>query len=333
MTSKKKIDKIGEKLKSEQKLNSNELAQLLQWRDGFSTTLDYYFKKISIKTNEKERITLSRRLKRIDSIKIKLKRFKTMRLSTLQDIAGLRVVVKNINSLDEALTALRILPDKHTLKKLDNYNNSPKSDGYRGVHLIYQNKKSDLIEVQLRTELQHIWATAVETYGALQNTSFKTGEGDTQWKDFFSLLSSYFAILENSTPLEVHLKLSKKKLKTQLKKMIKDLKVIERLNATTNSIQIIVNKQNETGRMGKYALLELDLKEQTTTIDVFTKKNVTRAIKIYTEKELSYKDNEFKNIVFVNIEDVEKIQKSYPNYFLDTRNLLKILSQIVLDQL
>ncbi|OUR97391.1 hypothetical protein A9Q84_13785 [Halobacteriovorax marinus] len=333
MISKKRIDRIGEKLKAEKNLNSEELAQLLQWRDGFSTTLDYYFKKISIKTDEKERVTLSRRLKRIDSIKIKLKRFKTMRLSTLQDIAGLRVVVKSKNALDEALTALRILPDKHTLKKLDNYTSAPKNDGYRGVHLIYQNKKSDLIEVQLRTDLQHIWATAVETYGELQNTSFKTGEGDKQWKDFFSLLSSYFAILENSTPLDIHLKLSKKKLKTQLKKIIKDLKVIERLNATTNSIQVIVNKQNETGRMGKYAILELDLKEKTTTIDVYTKKNVTKAIKIYTEKELNYKDNEFKNIVFVNIEDVEKIQKSYPNYFLDTRNLLKILSQIVLDQL
>jgi len=37
-----------------------------------------------------------------------------------------------------------------------------------------------------------------------------------------------------------------------------------------------------------------------------------------------------KNIVLVNIESVEDVQKTYPNYFLSTQKLLQVLSNIVL---
>jgi len=39
-----------------------------------------------------------------------------------------------------------------------------------------------------------------------------------------------------------------------------------------------------------------------------------------------------KNVVFVNVDDMDKIQYSYPNYFLDTKKLLEILAKIILDE-
>ena len=60
-----------------------------------------------------------------------------------------------------------------------------------------------------KTELEHIWATAVEVYGTIKNASFKTGEGDHHWKEFFKLLSSFFAMLEYSPVLDEHKTLSK----------------------------------------------------------------------------------------------------------------------------
>lgn len=332
MVSNRKIDQIGDLLKKSTDLNKEDTKKLLEWRNSFSATLDYYYQKLSEKIAQDRTVTLSRRLKRIESIQIKLKRFKTMRLSTLQDVAGLRVVLKDGNSLLKASSDIRKLSSRDKLKRLDDYHNSPKEDGYRGIHLVYQNESSKLIEIQFRTELEHIWATAVETYGELQNTSFKTGEGDEEWKEFFSYLSSYFSLKENCNPKEEHLDFSEKKIRSNLKKIIKKLKVIEKLNASTNSIEVVVKKHNEKGRMGKYALLELDLKNNVTSIEIFNKKDVAKAIQIYTEKELEMKDEDMKNIVFVNIEDIQKIQKSYPNYFLDTRKLLEILSKIILDE-
>lgn len=330
MISNRKIDNIGELLKKASAYKKAELTILLEWRNSFSPILEYYYNKLKREIGEDDLIVLARRLKRIESIQIKLKRFKTMRLSTLQDVAGVRAILKDEYALNRVFAHLRGQITINKLKRVDNYHSNPKDSGYRGVHLIYQNASSNMIEIQLRTELQHIWATAVEIYGELQNSSFKTGEGDIQWKKFFLLLSSYFAIKENCTPAKEHLKLSKSKIRSQLKVAIKELNVVERLNASTNSIQVVVSKFNETGRSGKYAILELDLKNKKTTVEIFNKKDVSKAIEIYTRRELEMKKSDQKNIVFVNIEDLKKIQKSYPNYFLDTQKLLEVLSKIVL---
>lgn len=332
MTSKRKIDQIGEILKRGGGLNKEEQLTLLNWRNSFASTLDYYHLRLKTTAEPDMILTLSRRLKRIESIQMKLKRFSTMRLSTLQDIAGLRLVLKDENSLMNTFTRLRGLSTRHKLKRLDDYHNNPKSDGYRGIHLVYQKEDVGMVEIQLRTELEHIWATAVETYGELQNTSFKTGEGEEQWKEFFMLLSSYFAIKENCMPTNEYASSSKSKIFSKLKKSIKNLNVIERLNASTNTFDVAINKFNSTGRKGKYAILELDLKNKITKVELFNKKDVSQAIKLYTERELDIKDKNLQNIVFVNVENIDGLDKSYPNYFLNTKRLLEILSKIVLKE-
>lgn len=332
MVSKRRIDKIGDSLKKGEPLNEETYQQLLDWRNGFLKTLDYYHQKLKAKLDQDEVISLSRRLKRIDSIQIKLKRFETMRLSTLQDIAGLRVVLRESEELSRFFATLRGLQTRHKLKRLDDYHNNPKEDGYRGMHLVYHAEDSGMVEIQLRTELEHIWATAVETYGTLQNTSFKTGGGDDKWKEFFALLSSYFAMKENCKPVAAHQKLSQKQIRSRLKKSMKSLKVIERLNASTNSVEVAVSKHNESGRKGKYALLELNLKKQQTNVELFTKKDANEAIQIYTQREMETRGDSSVNVVLVNIEDLKNIERSYPNYFLNTKKLLEILAKITLEE-
>lgn len=332
MISNRQIDKIGEHLKGKVDICKDDVVALLEWRNSFSPILEYYYKKLQKDFGEDTIVVLARRLKRIESIQIKLKRFKTMRLSTLQDIAGVRAVFRNGDVLNEAFSKLRRQSTINSLKRVDNYHSSPKDDGYRGVHLVYRNANSNMIEIQLRTELQHIWATAVEIYGELQRTSFKTGEGDEEWKEFFLLLSSYLSMKENCLPVKKYEKFSEKQIRSQLKRLIKKLHVIEKLNASTNGVQVVVSKFNESGKAGKYALLELDLKSKTTTVEIFNKKDVNKAIEIYTQRELEMKKEDQKNIVFVNIDNLENIQRSYPNYFLDTQTLLEILSKIVLGE-
>ncbi|MDA8792365.1 hypothetical protein N9N67_03920 [Bacteriovoracaceae bacterium] len=65
-------------------------------------------------------------------------------------------------------------------------------------------------------------------------------------------------------------------------------------------------------------------------IIIFNKKSLEKAIEEYTQRELELEKGSGKNIVLVNIESIEKIHEAYPNYFLDTKKLLKILSNIIL---
>jgi hypothetical protein len=52
------------------------------------------------------------------------------------------------------------------------------------------------IEVQIRTWLQHSWATAVEAVGLFLGQDLKAGRGDPQWLRFFKLMAAEFAAAE-----------------------------------------------------------------------------------------------------------------------------------------
>ena len=80
------------------------------------------------------------------------------------------------------------------------YIEKPKDDGYRSLHQVFKYKSTIapelnglFIELQIRTKLQHSWATAVETLGLVEKSSFKTGEGAEEFKRFFKLASVLFA--------------------------------------------------------------------------------------------------------------------------------------------
>jgi len=101
-----------------------------------------------------------------------------MQLSRMQDIGGVRAVV---NSIKEVRALQSEYQDTkrftHKLARENDYILDPKTDGYRGVHLVYKYNntlarnglaaqyKGLAIELQIRTKLQHTWATAVETMG------------------------------------------------------------------------------------------------------------------------------------------------------------------------
>lgn len=116
---------------------------------------------------------VAQRTKRLPSIVKKLKRFDKMDLPRMHDIGGCRGVVETIDEV-------RAIEDSYVSGKSqsrgqvgrhDDYIASPKLDGYRGVHVVvnYQGENEQRVwsglrvEVQVRTKMQHAWATALET--------------------------------------------------------------------------------------------------------------------------------------------------------------------------
>src|SRR5690606_21046694 len=57
------------------------------------------------------------------------------------------------------------------------------------------------IEIQIRTRLQHAWATAVETVDVMKGTDLKSGGGTPDWREFFALAASAIAIQEHQPPV------------------------------------------------------------------------------------------------------------------------------------
>jgi hypothetical protein len=151
----------------------------------------------------------AQRLKRLDSIIRKLTLRKTMQMSQMQDIGGCRAVVSNMTRLNTLLFIYETSPLRHELSRTRDYISEPKDDGYRSIHHMYRfrGKATSLpwdklrIEIQMRTKLQHAWATSVEIVDAFSGQNLKFGEGTQSWRRFFQLVGAVHARIEKTSPV------------------------------------------------------------------------------------------------------------------------------------
>ena len=122
-------------------------------------------------------VVLSQRLKRLPRIPSKLSHpeHASMRLPQMEDIGGCRVVLESLPEL-RALEQ-RIVVDRwaEELVRVVDYIDTPKADGYRAVHVIVR-RDERLVEIQLRTLLQHAWAVQVERLEAFHRARLRRGE-------------------------------------------------------------------------------------------------------------------------------------------------------------
>ena len=288
----------------------------------------------------------AQRLKRVPSIIRKLKREyhgrkATMKLSQMQDIGGCRAVLKTTALVTKLID--KYYSEKGNLKhervRTKDYIKNPKEDGYRSVHLIYKyfsDKKNSpkatfndlLIEVQIRSKLQHLWATAIETVDFFTRQAIKSNQGQKEWLDFFKLVSSAFAMLENC-PLVPNIPTNEKELFLEIKRIEKELKVIKNLESWTRAINVIHAKKFKQSKRADLFLLELDILNERLIITTYTKTQEERAINDYTKTEKANTGKNYYDVVLVGIDDARDLQKTYPNYFADTKEFIVILKEII----
>lgn len=339
--SKSRVDRAGEGLKEIISLGDQDVKDSLQvlskWRALHALPLNSFASVLRTRVriiSKSDKAIVAQRLKRTHSIALKLKTHTTMRLSTMQDIGGVRAILQTTQEAYDLVDLYRKKRAKHKLSILQDYIAYPKPDGYRSVHLVYQLNSDPkiFIEIQIRSYLQHIWATAVEVFGTLRNSSFKSGYGDKAWLELFAYLSSLFAMKEGTPVLKEHSSLSREEILNRLKKMIEDLKAIEQLSVYTSIYKITTSEPNQKRSSGHYSIILLDSHKSTISIQTFAANQIEQAMSTYDELEKKFYNDLGINVVLVNAGDIKKLEASYPNYFMDTKALIRYMSQIVLNE-
>lgn len=336
--SKESVKKAGEVIRNMDKAGQLELQKAYEilsiWRSLHAYPINAFSTHLRRVAKEGYKAPLvAQRLKRFDSILNKLLRIPQMSLARMQDIGGLRVILSDVESVYRFHAALIDRPSsRHTpILPPKDYIALPKADGYRSLHQVFAYKSRRYpeldglkVELQLRSSLQHAWATAVETLGIIEKASFKTGEGSEQIRQYFKLASAIFAYAEAGAMPEGLVDCHPDSLVRQLKTLDSELRITEKIGSLAQTLKRLSVKRLDKNA---YHLIELNLARHTISITAFSEGQIENAASFYQFREQETRNNPDISVVLLRAGDMQALQKAYPNYFLDAKLFLDNLAE------
>ena len=161
--------------------------------------------------------------------------------------------------------------------------------------------------------------------GTFLGQALKSGQGEEQWREFFSTAGAALADLEKTTPVPGFENCSSQQIHERLSELEQRLRVLEKLSGFAIAADRITT---ERGR-GGYHLITLDSANRTVTIKPFPVAKLEDANLAYATIEARTKAGEPIEAVLVSAGPVESLRKAYPNYFLDTQVFVRQLQRLI----
>ena len=315
------VNRAGARVREAQ-FDFNDARIIDDWRAAHRSVLNTFQAILRTRTKNSE-IIVAQRHKRLTTIIDKLRRYNKMQLSRMDDVAGCRLIFKNINDLYEFRKKLHKSRFKHELKN-DNdkydYIKNPKYSGYRGVHDIYsynvnsipgEKFKGLLIEIQYRTIYQHTWATTVELVGFITANRPKFDKGDKRYLKILGLSSEIIARAYEDR-YSCFEGLSDKQVVKEFATLDNELnfvRMLERLNAS-----------NAEYTKSKNMILIFSEDDE---LETRSYRDATDALKALFELE---RENTCRDIVLVKADTSEDIRIAFKNYFSDASEFLELIN-------
>jgi len=327
-----RINQIGKNLLLSMQNNINPLEQDLQVLQQYRKEFKEPLKNAS---NELLRIMsiidnagiVTYRVKRIESILSKIERQPKMQLARINDIAGCRCILQNEKRVFQFLAELRKSTILEIVRKnnsdgsqkeyIFDYINEPKENGYKSIHVICKSKDK-LIEIQIRDNTQHAWATLVEITDSIYKTKIKekNDDGKTGLYDFLKLYSKS----KNLTKDE----------RNQINRILKKNNYLQKLSKTFSKNLVTIRRDwcEVEDTPGNFYLFELP-KNNKPKFKVFN--DFSEAEDAYFDSFTTEMNNNGANIVmaYVQNKDFSTVSKAYANYFLVKHTLFENLVNIL----
>lgn len=339
--SKNTINKVG-KILAKKNPGKIEIAYAIDMLNRWRLCHAYPINTLKVTLRRKlqgfpEGYIVAQRLKRAPTIINKLQRYPDMQLFRMQDIGGLRAILDSVGNARKLERIFKKSKFNHELASSKDYIKEPKSSGYRGIHLVYKYKNNKvpqynglLIELQIRTKLQHVWATTVETMGTFLGEALKSSQGDKKWLSFFSLCSAAFAHIEKTAPVPGFENKTKSEIFKLVKEAEKDLNVLTKMDGFAAAANLIHNKKGSKGSY--YHLIILNSLARTVRIASFAKDKLKLATQEYAQAEKRIQKGERLEAVLVSAGPLNSLRRAYPNYFLDTKDFALLVKDKIISK-
>ena len=328
MASKTQIDKAGQflakgKISSIEELEAFELFEnvfdefrMMHLQPLTSTTVELQ----SWMREDKIPYSIVQRLKRKPQILRKLNRL-DVRLTQLQDIGGLRIIVDQNDDVDKLVDHIEKKLKKQSslkIKRKVNYRDKGRDDsGYRATHIILERDNINL-ELQIRSRIQHYWAELIERTSVVYGHYIKELDGDAIVINYFKCLSDLFYEIESGRKPAAYQKNEVEKLRGEAEQLI--------YNADTKNI--FSNHENEgivktlVGQEKKYGggsfnnwLFVLNWNQGSFISWDIVGLDPLEAIKRYVEFEKRFPAEDGFEVVLVGASSVSSIRETHSHYF------------------
>jgi putative GTP pyrophosphokinase len=318
--SKSRVNRAGDAIRA-RKATEADLLVLDEWRAAHRAVLNTFQSILRTRTRDTE-IVVAQRHKRKRTIFDKLHRFPGMQLSRMDDVAGCRLIFKNIADLYAFRADLHKAHFRHKLRNdLDKYDyiKEPKATGYRGIHDVYEydvNSEAGkalaglYVEIQYRTLVQHAWATAVEVIGFITESQPKFQQGDDRYEHAMALASEILARAHEKSKGPFP-DMNDKEVVAQFLKLDSELGLMATLRG--------LNAANKSVTDNKNTILVFS---QAGDLEIKSYRDATEALRALFELESRFPD---RDIVLVRADKSDEIRVAFRNYFSDATEFIRLV--------
>ncbi len=300
---------------------ADDLEVIEAWRAAHRAVLNTF--QAILRTRLKDRnVIVAQRHKRKNTIFDKLQRLPGMQLARMDDVAGCRLIFRNLKELQRFRKEFHAARFKHKMRndpgKYD-YIARPKNTGYRGIHDVYEydvnsesgkNLKGLYVEIQYRTLVQHAWSTAVEVVGFITESQPKFEKGDDRYHQAMALASEILARAHESLngPFP---ELSDRDVLQRFLELDAELSLMQTLRGLHQAKSDISAKKNSILIFNPAGEL---------TVRSF--RDATDALRELFDLERKMPDND---IVLVRADSSDEVRTAFRNYFSDAREFVKLM--------
>ena len=322
--SKTKIDKAGKILAGHVVVSDDDFIEYEEYFDEYrkqhlspltETTLEFQ----TWLNNYGKGYYLAQRLKRKPQIIRKLDRLH-VRLTQLQDIGGLRIIVDTNMDVDELYHFIenKIKESKVlSIHKVTDYRAKGRDDtGYRALHLIL-NVHEYKIELQIRSKIQHYWAEGIERTSVIYGYRLKESEGSFSVLSYFKNLSDVFSEIEVNRVPSSQQKIELDKSREIAEDIIKSDSKISLLSSYVHEgiIKSLVEKEARNKEKFNNWILIFDWNSGCFVNWEVISRKPDEAIKAYVENENQYPAQDGFEVVLIGSSDVSTVKETHSHYF------------------
>lgn len=296
--SQKKINKSGKRFRDSIP-EDDDYEILEQYKKSYDEILIKYSSEISkLLISKNFDFVMAGRLKRTSSIIRKLQRPNNhgMDFTRMSDIAGTRIIVKNLKTQDDVIQEIK---NNFILEREYDYRESEQN--YKSVHLVIKDDNNKYFEIQIRTLAQQTWADESEEFGEHAKQGFYT----EQVGEYLSMLSDIVYKIDNDIEYDLN----------KIDNHLYDLK-----SPIKGKYQLIQNEfktKFSYYEQPNYYLIVYDSLDSTlVSKDIFELDEKNRIFDLYKYKSKILDESRFEIIFFVSSLGDNVLRISHPRFFI-----------------